>query len=345
MNTPIKKLSRIAVLLVVLALVVPAFANAQDDEVTLTFVGFAVPREAYGELFPIFAEQWEAETGQKVNFEQSFEASGAQSRAVIGGLEADIVALSLESHVTAIQEAGLITADWQARNNGTIATSVAVLAVRPGNPEDIEDWDDITRDGIEVITPDPVTSGGAQWNILAAYGAAKRGNVEGYEAGDEGATEFLSKVIENVLVFDKDGRESYLTFENGVGDVAITYENEIFAARQAGSEVDVVYPTSTILIENPIAVVDVYAEQHGTLEVAQAFVDFLYTPEAQRIFAKHGFRPVDEEVAAEEEIVEQFPVIEDLFTIEEFGGWAAVREELFGENGRFTLLIAEIKGQ
>lgn len=345
MNT--KRNAKYLVLLVILALAIPAgLSGAQDDEITLTYVGYAVPREAYGELFPIFAEQWEEETGQKVNFEASFEASGAQSRAVIGGLEADIVGLSVEGHVNAIVDAGLITHDWKANYNGSVTTSVVVLAVRPGNPEGIEDWDDIATDGIEVITPDPITSGGAQWNILGAYGAAKRGFVEGYEEGDEGATEFLSQVIENVLVFDKDGRESYLTFENGVGDVAITYENEIFAARLAGSEVDVVYPTSTILIENPITIVDAYAEKHGTLEVAQAFLDFLYTPEAQRIFAKHGFRPVTEEVAAEEEIVEQFPVIEDLFKAdEEFGGWPVISKELFGENGRFTLLIADVKGQ
>lgn len=320
-------------------------AQARDDEITITLAGFAVPREAYGELIPIFTEQWEAQTGQKVKFDESYQASGAQSRAIAGGFEADIAALSLEAHITTLVDAGLITHDWKANYNGTVSTSVVVLAVRPGNPKDIEDWDDIIRDGIEVITPDPATSGGAQWNILAAYGAAKRGFVEDYEAGDDSATEFLAEVIDNVLVFDKDGRESYLTFENGVGDVAITYENEIFAARLAGSEVDVVYPRSTILIENPIALIDEYVNKHGNREAVEAFIDFLYTPEAQRIFANHGFRPVVPEVAAEEAIVEQFPVVEDLFTIEEFGGWEAVSQDLFGENGRFTLLIAEVKGE
>ncbi len=317
-------------------------AQAADDEITITLAGFAVPREAYGELIPMFVEQWEEQTGQKVKFEESYQASGAQSRAIAGGFEADIAALSLEAHVTALVDAGLITHDWKANYNGTVSTSVAVLAVRPDNPKNIEDWDDIIRDGIEVITPDPSTSGGAQWNILAAYGAAKRGFVEGYEA--ETATDFLAEVIDNVLVFDKDGRESYLTFENGVGDVAITYENEIFAAKLAGGEVEVIYPRSTILIENPIALIDEYVDKHGNREAVEAFIEFLYTPEAQRIFAKHGFRPVVPEVAAEEEIVEQFPVIQDLFTIEEFGGWETVSKELFGENGRFTLLIAEVKG-
>ncbi|MBZ0305696.1 MAG: substrate-binding domain-containing protein, partial [Anaerolineae bacterium] len=193
-----KKSLKLLILMTVIVLLIPAgWGQAQDDEITITLAGFAVPREAYGELIPLFAEQWEEQTGQKVTFEESYQASGAQSRAIAGGFEADIAALSLEAHITALVEAGLITHDWKAHYNGTVSTSVGVLAVRPGNPEKIEDWDDIIQDGIDVITPDPATSGGAQWNILAAYGATKRGFVEGYEAGDETATDFLAEVIDN----------------------------------------------------------------------------------------------------------------------------------------------------
>lgn len=337
----------LTLLIVIAAFVVPA--SAQDDAITITFVGFAVPREAYGEIIPLFQEYWLAETGQTVNFEESFAASGAQSRAVIGGFEADIVALSQEEHVTRIANAGLITHPWQDNPYGGFASSsVAILAVRPGNPEGITDWVDITREGIEVITPDPATSGGAQWNLMGAYGAAHRGHVEGYEEGDEGAAELLRAVLTNVSVMDPDGRESFLTFERGVGDVAITYENEVYAGLLAGGEgeYEIVYPTSTILIENPIAVVDVYAEQHGVLEVAHAFVEFVYTPEAQTIFAQHGFRPLIDSVLEEnEDLAAQFPPIEDLFTIRDFGGWPEVVPNIFGPEGVYTTIVAEVRGQ
>src|SRR5690606_8797441 len=197
---------------------------------------------------PLFQEYWLEETGQTVIFEESYLASGAQSRAVIGGFEADIVALSLEDHVTRIAAAGLITTDWQDNpSNGMASTSVAVLVVRAGNPKNITDWADLAREGIEVITPDPSTSGGAQWNAMAVYGAAYRGFVEGYEAGEEGALQFLTDVYTNVSVLDADGRESFLTFERGIGDVAITYENEYYAGVLAGAtDYEIVYPRSTI---------------------------------------------------------------------------------------------------
>jgi sulfate/thiosulfate transport system substrate-binding protein len=350
----------------VLALVLAAFSVAQAQEpVTLTLAGYAVPREAYGEIIPLFQDYWKAQTGQDVVFEESYIASGAQSRAVIGGFEADIVALSQEAHVTNVANAGLITHDWQ--NNATRGfdkSSVVVLVVREGNPKGINDWADLAREDIEVVTPDPATSGGAQWNVMAAYGAAFRGHVEGYEAGEEGARAFLIDVVENIIALDADGRESFLTFERGVGDVAITYENEYYAGVAANGEAayDVVYPTSTIIIENPIAVVDTYVDAHGTREVAEAFVEFVYTPEAQAIFAKHGFRPpllVADEDAAEAEATAdpaatpepaaepdpKFPIPADLFTIRDFGGWPEVGPAIFGEEGVFTQVIAEVKGQ
>lgn len=349
-----------------LALLVLTFNVVQAQEpVKLTIAGYAVPREAYGEIIALFKEYWLAETGQEVIFEESWVASGAQSRAVIGGFEADIVALSLEAHVTNIAKAGLITHDWQGNpTRGFDKGSVVILVVREGNPENITDWADLAREGIEVVTPDPATSGAAQWNVMGAYGAAYRGFVEGYEAGEEGARDFLADLLTNVVALDVDGRESFLTFERGIGDVAITYENEYYAGVTVSgdSAYDIVYPTSSIVIENPIALVDTYVDAHGTREVAEAFLAFVYTPEAQAVFYKHGFRPplveAEEEAgeveaeataeAAEETVAEadpKFPPLTDLFTIREFGGWPEVVPAIFGDEGVYTQVIAEVKGQ
>ncbi len=342
------------------AVIAPVAAQDAPAPITLTLVGYAVPREAYGDIIPAFQAKWLAETKQQVNILESYAASGSQSRAVAGGFEADIVGLSIEPDVTRLVDAGLITHDWKDNAaKGIVTDSLVVLAVRPGNPKSITDWVDLATDGVEIITPDPATSGGAQWNILGAYGAARRGNVEGFEATDVGAEAFLTKLVTNIAAFDKDGRESFLTFERGVGDVAITYENEVYAGLQKNGEYDIVYPSSTLLIENPVALVDVYVDKHGTREVAQAFIDFLWSPEAQTIFAEHGFRPVNEEVAAAYNVnVEDgtppetssspvplvYPPVADQFTIEEFDGWAAARKAFFGDEGTITAIITSIRG-
>lgn len=351
--------------LAVLSLSLGAAAQTQPEPVKLTLAAFAVPREAYAEIIPLFQAHWLEQTGQEVTFEESYIASGAQSRAVAGGFEADIVALSQEAHVQRIADAGLITHDWQAnRTRGFVSASLAVLVVREGNPEGILDWADLAREGIEVVTPDPVTSGGAQWNVMGAYGAAFRGNVAGYEAGADGARQFLADVLTNVVVLDADGRESFLSFERGIGDVAITYENEYYAgiAVNGDGAYDIVYPSSTILIENPIALVDEYVDAHGTREVAEAFLEFVYTPEAQAVFAEKGFRaplvvnedgtdpeptatPEAAEPVATPEFDPRFPPVADLFTIRDFGGWPEVVPAIFGEEGVYTQVIAEVKGQ
>jgi sulfate/thiosulfate-binding protein len=266
-------------------------AQAQDS-ITLTLAAYTTPREAYAEIIPLFQAYWLEQSGQQVNFQESYLGSGAQSRAVAEGFEADVVALSLERDVTRLVDAGLVTHDWQGNDyNGMVTTSLVTFVVRPGNPEGINDWADLAREGIEVLTPDPATSGGAQWNIMAAYGAALRGHVEGYEATPDGAYQFLVGLLNNVSVLDPGARESVITFSQGVGDVLITYENEYYAGIAAGDQYDIVYPSSTILIENPVAVVDAYADAHGVREAADAFVEFLYTPEVQAIFAAKGYRP------------------------------------------------------
>lgn len=318
---------------------------SNGGSVKLTLAAYTTPREAYRELIPLFQKKWQEEKGQTVTFEESYLGSGAQSRAVVEGFEADIVALSLEADVTRIVDAGLITHDWKANAyQGIVSTSIVSFAVRPGNPQNILDWADLARPGLEVLTPNPKTSGGAMWNVLALYGAATRGFVDGVPAYDNtAAREFLLAVLKNVTVMDKGARESITNFEKGIGDVAITYENEVLVGQQSGQVYELIIPRSTILIQNPVALVDAYADKHGTRQAAQAFIDFLFTPEAQTIFAKYGLRSVDPVVA--EATAEKYPLVQDLFSIEDFGGWSQVTPEFFGEQGIYTLTVAELGNQ
>lgn len=336
---------------IVLSLILAACAGAQPaeqqaaGEINLILGAYTTPREAYAEIIPLFQAKWQEEHGQMVTFEESYQGSGAQSRAVVEGFEADVVALSLEADVTRIVNAGLITHDWKAVGaKGMVSDSVVSFAVRPGNPLGIDGWEDLVAEGVEVLTPNPATSGGAMWNVLALYGAAIRGQIEGVPGDDpDAAKEFLKSVLANVTVMDKGARESITNYEQGVGDVAITYENEVLVGQQAGADYELVIPSSTLLIENPVAVVDAYVDEHGTREVAEAFVEFLFTPEAQRIFAKYGLRSVDPDVAAE--TGDQYPAVADLFTIEFFGGWPQATEDFFSENGIFNQAIQEVQGQ
>jgi sulfate/thiosulfate-binding protein len=348
-----KRLKNLALLASLVAVVLSACGAAPTepasnggDTVNLILAGYTTPREAYAEIIPLFQAQWLEQTGQTVTFEESYQGSGAQSRAVVEGFEADIVALSLEADITRIEEAGLITHDWKAAvpNNGMVSTSVVSFAVRAGNPLGITDWADLGEPGVEVLTPNPATSGGAMWNILALYGAALRGQVEGVAADDADAAQgFLTQVLANVTVMDDSARDSITNYEQGIGDVAITYENEVFVGQQAGNDYELVIPTSSILIENPVAVVDVYADEHGTREVAEAFVAFLFTAEAQEIFAEYGLRSIDPDVAAA--TADQYPPVADLFTIEFFGDWPQARADIFSETGVFTIAIQEVQGQ
>lgn len=318
-------------------------APATGGEVKLTLAAYTTPREAYAEIIPLFQADWKQKTGQTVTVEESYQGSGAQSRAVVEGFEADVVALSLEADVNRIEDAGLITHDWRSEPlGGMVSTSAVAFAVREGNPKNIQDWADLVQPDLEILTPNPKTSGGAMWNVLGLYGAAKRGHVEGFTADDAGAQDFLLSVLQNVSVMDKAARESITNFEKGIGDVAITYENEVLVGQQAGLNYELVLPSSTIRIDNPVAVVDTYVDKHGTREVAEAFVDFLFTKEAQEIFAKHGLRSPDPEVA--QATAEQYPPIEDLFTIDEFGGWKEATPTFFGDDGIFYKIFAQVQG-
>lgn len=321
-----------------------ASAPASGDAVKLILGAYTTPREAYAKLLPIFQAKWKAEHNQDVTFEESYLGSGAQSRAIVEGFEADIAALSLEADITRIEKAGLITHDWKAgASKGIVSTSVVVFAVRKGNPKGIKDWADLAKEGVEVLTPNPKTSGGAMWNILSLYGAAKRGFVDGVAKENEAAAQaFLLSVLKNVTVMDKGARESITNFEQGVGDVAITYENEALVAQKGGQDYEFVIPRSSILIENPVAVVDSYVDKHGTRAVAEAFVDFLFTKEAQTVFADYGLRSIDAEVA--KATAAQYPALADEFTIDYFGGWVEATPTFFGDDGIYTKTVAQVQG-
>jgi sulfate transport system substrate-binding protein len=207
----------------------------------------------------------------------------------------------------------------------------------------VEDWADLAQSDLEILTPNPNTSGGAMWNVLALYGAALRGEVPGVPGDDvEAASAFLTDILSNVSVMDKAARDSILNYEMGIGDLAITYENEILVGQQSGQTYERVIPSSTILIQNPVAVVDASVDKHGNREVAEAFVSFLFTPEAQAIFAQHGLRVVNPDVASD--YANDYPAVEDLFTVDYFGGWDVIMETIFSEDGIYNQAIATAQG-
>jgi sulfate/thiosulfate-binding protein len=318
----------------------PAAGSAKKD-VELTLVSFAVTKQAHEAIIPKFVEKWQKEKNQKVTFKQSYGGSGSQTRAVIDGLEADIVHLALAADTSKIEKAGLIDKGWQQEypNDGIVSKSIPVLVTREGNPKNIKDWSDLEKSGISLITADPKTSGVARWNFLALWNAAvKKGG------SDEKALEALTKVYTNVPILTKDAREATdAFFKQGQGDALINYENEIILASQKGQKVSYVIPDVNFSIDNPIAVVDKNVAKHGTKEVAEAFVKFLYSPEAQTEFAKVGFRPVDETVAKEKQFAELYPKVKDLSTVKDLGGWDAIDKKFFADGAAFDQIQSKIK--
>lgn len=295
---------------------------------------YTVPKEVYEkELIPAFQAHWKAKTGRTVTFDQSYVGSGAQARAITAGFEADIAALSLEADIDQIVKAGLITQDWKGNAwKGMITDSIVVIGFREGNPKGISEWEDLTASDIDVLCPNPKTSGGAQWFINAIYGAGMKQHEVDKGASDPGAgIDLLMRVMKRVKVMDKSGRESVTTFERGIGDAILTYENEALLRTMQGREFPFAIPKATILIENPIAVVDKHADKHGVRAVAEEFVKFLYTEDSQRAFAKYGFRPVLSQVA--DEFEEKYPVPPFLFKVDYLGGWTQIERDIFSETG------------
>ncbi|WP_342554748.1 sulfate ABC transporter substrate-binding protein [Paenibacillus sp. FSL R7-0652] len=318
----------------------PASVTTGDSSQTLVIGAYSVAKDAVGELLPRFQKEWEAKTGQTINFQESYEASGTQARAIVGGFEADVALLAMESDIDKLVKAKLVTVDWkQTPNAGMITRSIVVLGTRADNPKGIKDFEDLTRPGVKVLYPNPKTSGGAQWDINAIYGAGLKLSEEKEGRKDPAAAKaFLEQVHQNVESLDKSGRSSMAAFEYGVGDVIVTYENELLARIAKGVDYDIVVPKNTILIENPAVVVDKYADKHGNRELAEAFIAYLRTPEAQRIFAKHGFRSVDPDVFAETK--DAFPTPAGLFDINYLGGWDEVRKTLYSKRGVWYQVLA-----
>jgi sulfate/thiosulfate-binding protein len=333
----IRKLILSAVLAV--ALVTPATAPAAPTE--LLNVSYDPTRELYQEINSTFAKQWLAANKQNVEIRQSHGGSGKQARAVIDGLQADVVTLALAYDVDEIAQRGLIAKNWQSRLpfNSTPYYSTIVLLVRHGNPKNIHDWDDLIRPGVGVITPNPKTSGGARWNYLAAYGYALR--KYGTPAKANG---FMAKLFRNVPVLDSGARGSTTTFvERGQGDVLIAWENEALLASKelAKGKFDIVVPSVSILAEPPVAVVDKIVDKKGTRRVAEAYLKYLYSPTAQFIIANNYFRPRNAAVAARYKA--QFPNMK-LFNINKnFGGWARAQKVHFDDGGTFDQVFAAAK--
>jgi sulfate transport system substrate-binding protein len=308
-------------------------SSAFAADVNLLNVSYDPTRELYTEFNKAFAAAYQKETGKSIEIKQSHGGSGSQARAVIDGLQADVVTLALAYDIDAIAARGLVATDWQKRlpQNASPYTSTIVFLVRKGNPKGIKDWDDLIKPGVSVITPNPKTSGGARWNYLAAWGHAQKkfGSVEK-------AREFVANLYQNVPVLDTGARGSTVTFvERGVGDVLLAWENEAFLAqREFGKDrFEIVAPPQSILAEPPLAVVDTVADKKGTRAAAEAYLKYWYTKEGQEIAARNSYRPRDPEIAKKYE--NSFAKVE-LFTIDDvFGGWTKAQKEHFADGGVF----------
>jgi sulfate transport system substrate-binding protein len=331
-------------LLIFTALLLPLAACSEGgdksggSDVQLLNVSYDPTRELYKDVNEAFGRKWQGEAGQKTIIRMSHGGSGKQSRAVIDGLEADVVTLALGYDIDAIAErTKKLPLDWQTRlpNNSSPYTSTVVFLVRAGNPKGIRDWSDLVRRDVKVITPNPKTSGGARWNFLAAWGYGRKAG-----GSDQAAQQYVAKLFKNVPVLDSGARGATTSFaERGMGDVLIAWENEAFLAQEelAKGKFEIVAPSLSILAEPPVAVIDENAAKHGTMAAAQAYLNFLYTPEAQEIIARHYYRPRDPAVAAK--FADKFPQMQLLTIDKDFGGWKAAQQRFFADGGVFDQII------
>jgi len=312
--------------------------TAHAADLHLLNVSYDPTRELYEDYNQVFAAYWKGKTGDNVTIDQSHGGSGKQAQAVIDGLDADVVTLALQGDIDKIaSKTQKIPADWRGKleNNSTPYTSTIVFLVRKGNPKAIKDWGDLIKDGVEVITPNPKTSGGARWAYLAAWAYANKLNA-GDEAKDAG---YIKALYQHVPVLGTGARDSTVTFaQKELGDVLLAWENEAYLVLDefGADNFDIVYPPSSILAEPPVAVVDKNAEAHGTTEVAKAYLEYLYSPEGQTLAAKHHYRPSKPDTVTDQSLLANFPKI-DLISIDDpsFGGWKTVQPKHFGDGGIF----------
>lgn len=335
------KLRNITTTLISGALALTLAGTSYAAEISLLNVSYDPTRELYQDYNTAFAKYWKAKTGDNVSVKASHGGSGKQARAIIDGLEADVATLALAADIDAlVTKADLVPSNWQTRlkNNSSPYTSTIVFLVRKGNPKGIKDWNDLIKSGVAVITPNPKTSGGARWNYLAAWGYALKHN----DNNPAKAQEFVSKLFNNVPVLDSGACGSTTTFvERGIGDVLLAWENEAFLAiKELGPDkFDIIVPSLSILAEPPVTIVDKNVDKHGTRKVAQAYLDYLYSPEGQEIAAKNYYRPTDSKVA--KQYAKQFPKL-NLITIDEaFGGWTKAQKTHFADGGVFDQIYTK----
>ena len=313
--------------------------SSADGEIELLNVSYDPTREFYASYNELFGSYWEEKGGKRVNVTQLHGGSGSQARSVIEGNEADVVTLALAHDITAIEEAGLIDSGWMEELSGNSSpyTSTIVFLVRKGNEKNIQDWDDLIKDGVEVITPNPKTSGGACWNFLAAWAFEQEKN----DNDEEETREFMKKLYKNVLVLDSGARGATNTFvENGQGDVLIAWENEAYLSMEEyPDEYEIITPSISILAQPSVAVVDKNVEAHGTEKIADAYLEYLYSDEAQRLAGKNYYRPTKKEIL--QEFSGQFNLDMNLVTIDDFGGWDKAYSTYFDDGAIFDQIYVE----
>lgn len=309
--------------------------------VEITLVSYAVAKPLFAKVIPEFKKAWKAQTGQEVRFKESYGPSGAQTRAIAGGLEADVFATNLQSLVAPLVSAGLVNADWATRlpNGASPASSVIAVITRAGNPRKIRSWEDIAAPGVEVVAINPKTSGNARWGVVAGYGSILR------EKDPKAAEAWVTALVRNTRTLASGGREATDAFvKNGVGDVLLTFENEaLFVAKASGAPIEYVVPTVNIRTDFPVVVVDRVVDRRGTRAVAEAFARFLFSPPAQALYAEAGYRPVDPE--ARKAAGSRFRDVPKLFSIDDLGGWSKVDSTLFADGALYDRAQAARSGR
>lgn len=306
-----------------------ALQNSKPIELTLVSYGVAKP--VYSKLIPEFQKEWKAKTGQEVKFKESYGPSGAQTRAILSGLEADVLAQNLQSNIDPLVEKNFVTKDWSQRlpNQASPVTTVMAMVVRPGNPKQIENWSDLTKPGVSIVAINPQTGGNARWGILAGYGSLLKAQ------GEKPAQDFLNSYTKNIKTMVSSGREATDTFvKNKVGDVMVTFENEIiFTNGVIPQDYPYVVPGTNVQVDFPVTVIDKVVDKKGTRKVAEAFTEFLFTPKAQEIYAQLGYRPIDNQVY--DKYAKQYKPVTTQYAIADFGGWKQVNQKLFADGALF----------